>query len=463
MAAIVSGSLLVLIDTTIIALALPIVADDLDARHGVEWAITAYLLCAGISHVAAGWLADRFGPKRVFLTAIAGFCAAVVAVSLSPTLPALVVARCAQGLCAGLVMPLATALAFGLFPEGKRGTAVGLSGTVMMIGPLLAPLLSGWILDELSWRVLVLIDLPIGFAAITLGLRALPDDHERLPRRFDGLGLAMVASGLALLLVATSQADRWDVLVTVAVGGGGVAILVAFGAYARRTEEPVVDLSVFRAPAFILSLAIVATVAVSQFARTVFLPIELQAVRGLSPFRTGLALMPAAFASALVMPLSGRWTDRSGGRTPILTGLAVIVGSAVGLGLIKIDTPLWMVVGLMVVNNVGIFLCTMAVTLVGLDAVAPRLVTQAAALRSLTRQVSGALGTAVLATIITAQVGELAPTGASEGDAERAQAAYNHGFLVAAAVAAFGLLLANRLPRGRPASKVAAAIDPGPT
>ena len=177
-----------------------------------------------------------------------------------------------------------------------------------------------------------------------------------------------------------------------------------------------------------------------------FLPLELQSLRGLSALETGLALLPAAVASAVAMPLSGRWTDRSGGRAPVTLGLALVAASAAAFGMLRVDTPLAVVMVLMVVNNVGIVVCTMPLVVTGLSAVASRLVPQAAALRSLTRQVSGALGTAVLATMITAQVGELTMSSATDAELADAQAAYNRGFLVSAGLAVVGLLLARSLP-----------------
>jgi EmrB/QacA subfamily drug resistance transporter len=369
-----------------------------------------------------------------------------VAVAVAPGLVWLIVARSLQGLCAGLMIPMATSLAFGMFPPGRRATAVGMSGTVVMLGPLIAPLLSGWVLGFATWRWLVLLDLPLVLGVVGFGWARLPNLLERRRRPFDGVGLALLAAGLGALLVALAQADHWEVAVSLAIGVAGVGLLLAYGGHARRTAHPLIDLSIFRAPGFSVVMGIVASVSVAQFARTVFVPLELQTLRGLSALETGLALVPSAFAAAAAMPLAGRWTDRTGGRAPVTVGLALAVASSVALGLLQLDTPLAFIIVLLVVNNVGIVLCSMPVTVMGLSAVAPRLVPQAAALRTLTRQVSGALGTAVVATIITAQVGGLALGAADASDLDQAQQAYNVGFLVSAAIAAVGLVLARMLP-----------------
>jgi EmrB/QacA subfamily drug resistance transporter len=447
MTAIVLASLVVLMDTTFIVLSLPAIADDLDARGGgAEWAITAFLMATGVAQIGAGWAAERFGQRRVFLGASAAFGVFAVAVAASPGLVWLIVARCLQGLCAGLMIPMATSLAFGMFPPGRRATAVGMSGTVVMLGPLIAPLLSGWVLGFATWRWLVLLDLVLVLGVLGFGWARLPNLLERRRRPFDGVGLALLAGGLAALLVALAQADDWAVVVSFAIGAVGVGLLLLYGGHARRTAHPLIDLSIFAAPGFTVVMGIVASVSVAQFARTVFVPLELQALRGLSALETGLALLPSAFAAAVAMPVAGRWTDRAGGRTPVTVGLVLAVTSSAALGLLQLDTPLPVIVSLLVVNNVGIVLCSMPVTVMGLSAVAPRRVPQAAALRTLTRQVSGALGTAVLATIITAQAGHLTLASADTSDLDQAQQAYNVGFLVSAAIAGVGLVLARKLP-----------------
>jgi len=447
MTAIILASLVVLMDTTFIVLSLPEISADLGS--GAEWAIPVFLMAMGISQLAVGWAADRFSQKQVFIAAAAGFGLFSIAVAASVSLGWLIAARSLQGLCAGLIVPLATSIAFGMFPEGRRATAVGISGTVVMLGPLIAPLLSGWVLEAANWRVLILIDVPFAAAVVALGRRAIPEDPAEevsRARRFDTVGLAIVATGLIALLLGLGAADSWPVLVTSVICALGVAMLAAYPAHARRTVHPLIDMSIFDVPAFRLVLGIVAAVAVAQFARTVFIPLELQSLRGLSPMETGLALLPAAVASAAAMPLGGRWTDRTGGRPPVTLGLALVVVSSLAFGALRVDTPLGVVITLMVVNNVGIVLCTMPLVVMGLSAVVSRLVPQASALRSLTRQVSGALGTAVLATIITAQVGELTFTTATDAELADAQAAYNRGFLVSAGIAAVGLVLTRFLP-----------------
>ena len=457
------GSFLIILDSAMVTVALPAIAEDLDVEHGIEWMVTAYLLALGVAQTTTGWLADRFGQKQVFLAALVGFAAMAVVVTLAPSFPTIVAARVAQGLCGGLVIPLASSLAFGLFPEGRRGAAVGMTGTVVMLAPSIGPLLSGAVVTGSGWRWLIALDmLAAGVAAV--GLRALPEVAHRARRAFDGFGLVLVAGGLVAFLLASGQTDQWGFPTVLVVTAAGAVLLAGFVRRSLRHPSPLLDLSVYAVPAFSLSMGVIATVAVAQFSRTVFIPLQLQTLRGMSALGTGAVLTPAAVAGAVGMPLAGRWVDRAGSRRPMLVGLSVIAASALLLGNLELDTPVWLLAAVLAGNGVGIVLTTMPAMLMGLGSVPATLVPQASALRSMTREIAGALGIAVLASIIAAPPEtELEDVAAGSALLDDAQTAYNRGFLASCALALLGLFLATRLPRqaaGR--VDVGAGHSPGP-
>lgn len=455
------ASFLVVLDMAMVAVALPAVAADLGVDSGIEWMITAYLLALGVAQTMTGWLADRFGQKQVFLAATAGFGVVALLVTQAPTLPLLVGARVLQGLCGGLVIPLASSLAFGLFSEGRRGTAVGMTGTVVMLAPSIGPLLSGAVVTSWSWRWVLVIDV-LAVAVAVAGFRAIPEVPHRRTRPFDGLGLVLVAGGLVAFLLASSEIDRWPTGAVVGLTAAGALLLIGFVRRTLRHRHPLIDLSVYRVPAFSISMAVIATVAVAQFARTVFIPLQLQDIRDMSPLAAGAVLTPAALASAVGMPIAGRWADRAGGRRPMTVGLAVIVLTALLLGNLRLDTPVWLVAAVLAVNGVGIVLTTMPAMLTGLGSVPAELVPQASALRSITREVAGAIGIALLATIIAAPTGtDLEGLGGDRSLLGAAQDAYNRGFLASCGLAVVGLLLARRLPRAAP-RRVAVGAGHGP-
>jgi EmrB/QacA subfamily drug resistance transporter len=449
-AAVLLGTFIVFLDTSIIAIALPSIADDLGATTGIEWAVSVYLLALGVAQLTAGWLADRFGTRRAFLAGVGGFAFFSLCVAAAPNLVSLVALRAAQGLAGGLIIPLGAALMFTMFPPERRGTAVGASGTVIQLAPLVGLVLGGWIVTEATWRWVLLLELVLGGLAVAIGRHALPDVDPGRVRRFDVTGFSVASLGLVAILVACSQADEWGLgspafVATLATGAGliGVFVVVSWGKPAA-----LIDLTIFRSRTFSVCMVIVCVVAVAQFARAVFIPLELQTLRGLSALETGLLLVPAALTGAAVMPLGGRWVDRAGGRGPVIGGLVVTATATFVLGQQSLDTPLWLISVVLAINGMGIVLVTVPTTVVALSSVREPLVPQASAVRSLTREVAGSLGTALLATIIAGEVGVLAVEDASPEEASVAMDAYNRGFVVATCVVAAGAVLALLLPRG---------------
>ena len=439
---------MVMLDTTIVAVALPEIADDIGSSD-VDWVVTANLLALGIAQAPTGWIADRWGSRNGFLTAVGAFAVASAFVAVAPTLPLIVLGRIGQGLAGGVAMPLATAIIFEQFAPGRRGTAMGTAGAVVMLAPALGPVLSGYVVGNTSWRWLMLIHVPLGIAAVVAGLRFVPSTGERRRRPLDVVGLVLIVTALVALLVASSEATEWGLTSVrfLATATAGVALLVTFITRCRTVEDPVADLSIFRSRTFNVSMLVVIALAMPQFARNVFVPVELQTLRGLSPLRAGLVLAPAALAGAAAMPLAGRWTDRRGSRQPILAGLVAVAVATGLLAAAGATTPLWQVIAWVSLSGLGTVLVAMPTTVLSLSSIESHLVAQGAALRALIRQVAGALSTAVLATIIVGRAGVLAPEDAAGIDRAALEDAYDLGFWVAAALAVVGVVMATQLPR----------------
>lgn len=457
-----SASFLVMLDTTMVNVALPQMAVDLDTSDGIEWVVTAYLLALGVAQPITGWLADRFGMRESFLAGLVAFALASGAVAAAPTLPLVVAARVVQGLAGGVIVPLVTALIFDIVPPDRRGAAVGTAGTAVMVAPTIGPVLAGYVVTTSSWRWLLLIHVPIGLVAAVVGLRVIPKVETGVKRSLDVLGLGLVSVGLIALLVASSEVSSWGIGSArfILVFGLGAMLLAWFVVRSLRLPEPLVELRVFRSRTFTLCMGIVVALSMPQFARNVFIPVELQTVRGLSALEAGLVLAPAAVLGAMMMAIGGRWTDRRGGREPIALGLLLLAVTTGGLALTDLSAPIWQVATLVAVSGLGTVLVSMPSTVVSLSAVASHLVAHGSAMRSLVRQVSASLSTAVLATVIVAQAGVLAPRDASAAVLEAVSRAYRLGYLLAAIVAAAGLVLVAALPRAA-GSTAAATADVG--
>lgn len=451
---------MVVLDNMMVSVALPQIGGDLAVDNGLEWVVTANFLAMGVAQPLTGWLANRFGEKEAFCAALGGFAMSSALSAAAPSFGVLVGGRALQGLFAGLVVPLAASLMFAIFPPEQRGTAVGLSGGVVMVAPGLGPLLSGSILSLGTWRWIMLVSVGFGLVAFIGGLWVIPRAGRRADRRLDGGGLALLGSGLVGLLVALSFADEWGWLSArfIAVLVLSLLLLAAYSRHARRVEDPLLDPRILADPVFRSTIIIVWLISMAQFGRIVFIPIELQAVRDHTALEAGLVLALAALASAGAMPLSGRWTDRAGGRPPILAGLGLLALALTRLGTLRVETPEWQVMASVAAMALGVSLVLMPATVVALNEIARRfgqeLVSEAAAVRSLNRQIAGAVMTVALASVVVASTGTLNVEPADQQELALAQQAFNRVYLAALAGVAIVFVLVWRLP-GRPESELA--------
>ncbi len=204
---VMASTIMVVLDSTIVNVALHEIGVDLGAGDGIEWIVTAYLLAVCISQPATGWLADRFGRRRVFLTSLVAFTLASAACAVAPTLGVLILCRVLQGLGGGALMPVGMTMVFEMFPRRQHGRAIAVWGMAAMVAPAIGPTLGGWLVTSFSWHWIFLINVPIGIAALIAGIRLLPDIGHREARPFDGLGLALGGGGLAVIILGIAR-DR---------------------------------------------------------------------------------------------------------------------------------------------------------------------------------------------------------------------------------------------------------------
>jgi DHA2 family multidrug resistance protein len=442
---VLGATIMVALDTTIVNVALTPIAEDLGARAGAAaWIVTAYLLAVCVSQPASGWLADRFGRRAVFLGSLVAFTAASVACAAAPNLALLVAARVVQGLGGGALMPVGMAIVLGLFPKERHGRAVAVWGMAAMAAPAVGPTLGGWLATSVSWHWLFLINAPIGVVTVIAGRALLPRAGDRHARPFDALGLVLGGGGLSLLVLGLAQANEWGwgEPITAGVLVGAVAGLGAFVGHELRTDHPLIELRMFSDKSFRLSMGAMVFVYVAQFGRLVFLPIELEELRGETAFVVGLLFLPAAIVTAIGMNIGGRLVDRIGPRVPIMAGCTLVVVAMVGFARLTLGTPMLLVGAILCLQGLGVGIVTSPAFVAGLSDLPPHLTAQGTAMRSLLGQVSGALAVAILGAVVAAR-------GGASADPVHAQQAYDAAFLVAAVGVGVSLLLAARLPRGK--------------
>ncbi|HET8862237.1 MAG TPA: MFS transporter, partial [Solirubrobacterales bacterium] len=322
-----AATAMLLLDVTVVNVALPAIRSDLDASFGeMQWVIDAYALTLAATLLSAGALADRIGRRAVFIWGLALFtaCSALCAAATSPVF--LDLARAAQGVGAAAMFASSLALLANEFQGSERGFALGVWGAVTGAALAIGPLVGGVLTDELDWRWIFLVNLPIGGLLIWLTARSLPESREERPRPLDPAG--MVTFGAACFLATygliRGNEDGWGSFPIAASLVGAALLLAAFVAVERRAEAPMLPLSLFRIPAFTGTALVAFAQSVALYPLLLFVAIYLQNGLGLSPTETGLRILPLTLVLVVVAPISGRLTNRWPLRVPLTTGLVLI-------------------------------------------------------------------------------------------------------------------------------------------
>ncbi len=341
LAVVVVGSFMAALSTTMINLAIT----DLQNVFGtalstMQWVVTGYLLSLAVAIPGVGWLANRVGIKRVYLTALAVFVTASFVCAFAPSIGALIAVRMLQGLGGAALQPLGQALLFQAWPEDRRGTATAFYGLPVLVAPAIGPTIGGYIVQYLDWRVIFLVNVPVGLFGLALGLRLLRERRTAVVTPFDLPGFLLSAPGLALLLYGLSDAatDGWGggrVQATLALG---LLLLIAFGVRALRARYLLLDLRLYTRRVF-LSASLVSWVTyIALIGGSFLLPVYLQQLRGLTPLDAGL-LLPQGLALAVALPVAGRLYDRIGPRPVVVTGLVLVCAATYELGRLDTLTP----------------------------------------------------------------------------------------------------------------------------
>lgn len=322
-----AATAMLLLDVTVVNVALPAIGHDLDASFGeLQWVIDAYALTLAATLLGAGVLADRIGRRAVFAGGLVIFtaCSAICAAASSPVV--LDMARAAQGIGAAAMFAASLALLANEFQERERGFALGVWGAITGAALAIGPLVGGVLTDELSWRWIFLVNLPIGGLLIWLTLSSLPESRESAKRPYDLAGMTSFGAAcfLATYGLIRGNEDGWGNVAIVGSLVGAGALAVTFLLVERRAEAPMLPLSLFRIPAFTGTALVAFAQSVALYPLFLFLAIYFQDGLGLSPTATGLRLLPLTLVLFIVAPLSGRLTNRWPLRVPLSAGLVLI-------------------------------------------------------------------------------------------------------------------------------------------
>jgi EmrB/QacA subfamily drug resistance transporter len=407
------GTLMSAVDKTVINIALPQIQNAFGTDlHNVQWVSTSYLLATGIGVPTTPFFADTLGLKRFYLVSIALFTTTSILCGLAWNLPALILLRFVQGLSEAGLIPMSLAMIFREFPEGERGLASGVFGMPVLLAPVLAPTLGGYLISAAGWRLIFFINVPFGMVGLLLTLFALREERPQTRPAFDLPGFLLVASGLIMVLYALSQAsvEGWTSLTVLGLLGLGLLCLGGFVLVElqllRRGKAPLLDVRLLTNAAFSSATVASMPVYIATYGGLLLIPLYLQELRGLSALSAGVFLLPQGVVMMVTLAVGGVLVDHIGGKVVAILGLLCFGFSSWQLSFLTLSTPWWWLQVLFMLRGTAMGLVISPLQVIALSKIRQAQMPLASALSNVVGAVISSLGIAVLATIVQSRTAD---------------------------------------------------------
>ena len=400
--AVMAATIMQVLDTTIVNVALPNMAGQLDATpDNISWVLTSYLIASAIFMPLTGYFTDRIGQKRFLLISIAGFVITSALCGMATSLAQMVMFRFMQGVFGAALVPLSQSIMLQIFPGEQRGKAMAIWSMGVMVAPIMGPTLGGWLTEEFSWRWAFYINLPVGIISFLLAMRHVPDTATR-ERRMDWLGFASLALGIGALQLVLDRGnqDDWFSSQTLLFAACVAAVsFILFIAYTLTGKHhPLFDLRIFRDRNFLVASLIMTTIGIGFFGGMLLQSLFLQNFLGYPTFEAGLYMAPRGLASFLVMIFVGKFVGKIPPRNFIFVGICASIAGNYLMTRFTGDITANDLILPMMLQGMGMGLIFVPISTLAFTTLPKEIAAEAAGIYSLIRAGGSALGISILAT-----------------------------------------------------------------
>jgi EmrB/QacA subfamily drug resistance transporter len=478
---VILGAVMTILDTTIVNVAIDALSREFKTSLStIQWVSTGYLLALATVIPLTGWAADRFGTKRLYMVSIALFVAGSALAGAANSAGELIVFRILQGLGGGMVMPAGMTILSQTAGPTRVGRVMSVVGVPMLMGPVIGPVLGGWLVDDVSWRWIFYVNVPIGALALLASFRLLPSDVSAPHERLDWRGLLLLSPGLTAFVYGLAQ--------TSSSGGlsspkalipmiAGLLLIAGFIFNAMRSKFALIDLRLWRHTVMRASSAATFLLPAGMFGAMLLVPLYYQVVRGQSALHAGLLLAPQGLGAALMMPLAGRSVDKRGAGRIALLGVALLTAGLVGFTQLGATTPFWLLGGLQFVIGLGMGAAMMPSMSAAYQTMVHSQVARATTALNIIMRVGSAVGVALVSVVLTHQLADRLPNAHGNSGLAAAQSvppaardkvaplisdAFGHTFWWSAGLVALAVIPVLFLPRHKPAAPEPAAVETVP-
>lgn len=400
------GTFMAILDSSIVNVAIPhMMASFGTDLEKMKWVATAYMIAYGVIVLTTDFLGSRFGQERVYVAALGLFTIGSFLCGQAWDINSMIAFRAFQAVGGGLMLPTGMTIITKAFKPEERGTAFGVFGMVILLAPVLGPTLGGYLVDQIGWPSIFLINIPVGIAAFPWALASLHFSPMGKSRPFDWLGFFGLGTALTALLIALSQGERWGwnsepIVTCFVLSALGFFIFIVADLYA---EYPIIDLSLFSNLAFSLICIMSFLRSISLFGRTLFLSLFLQTIMGYSATSAGLYLIPGAIVAGICTPIFGKLTDRFGSKPLIIPGFIITGWSLWLYHDLSPESPYSHIFWPMILFGVGMAALSSPMMSSAMNVVHPRQIGMVSILQTVIMQIGGAYGINYLETVVDAR------------------------------------------------------------